>query len=291
MSVVLLLLMAFSVVAQDFQYRAEGSFPTTSGPGTPGTPSSVNYSVSWNETATNLQGLYRDNFFTQAGPSIVTGTVTGTSRSMKVIFPEAVNGVKSISLTSNQKPTANQPIPMKIVTANNEGATIDSPPVDTALLTAINDSVRAIDIDNCDAGFGALRGFCGLYDGQMNESADTANRCNLLTAGNPRLELGEDTVVTLFLNYIPGAVNQSSHTIGALPPTPGAPNVNITSRSCVNLPGTTFETGDCHTLNLTGDFAQIAGSTPRFVGTYTITDDVNGESCSYTMSLSRSTSL
>lgn len=288
MSLMIFLLMCFSLFAQTFQYRAEGSFPTTSGPGTPGTPSTVSYSLNWNETANSLQGLYRDDYFTQNGPSIVTGSVNDDGRKWNVILSESVNGVKSINLSTASRATRSGSIPVKVVTADTDGKTVDSPPLNMALLSAINENISRINTNECDVGFGVLSGFCGLYDGTFYEVSDPFNRCQLLTAGNPRLKIGEDTVLTLYLNYIKGSPTQSSHTIGTLPPSPASNNVDITSRNCTDLPGTTFSRGNCHTLNLSGDFRREAGEQPRFSGTYTITDDVNGESCSYALSLTKS---
>lgn len=287
MRFMIFLLMCFSAYAQTFQYRAEGSFQTNSGLGTPGTPSTVNYSVNWNETATTLQGLYRDDFFAQTGSSVLTGTVSRAGRKMNVILPEAINGVKSIVLSSTSRLASNGSIPMKVVTLSNEGTTVDSPPVNTALLSALQESVSQINEDNCERGFGSLAGFCGLYDGTIREVTDPFNRCQLLAAGNPRLELGEDTVLKLYLNYIKNAPTQSSHTIGALPVSISSNNVNVTGRYCADLPGTKFSRGNCHTLNLAGDFRQDAGQPRRFTGTYTITDDVNGESCSYSLDVTQ----
>jgi hypothetical protein len=284
MRLMIFLLMCFSAYAQTFQYRAEGSFQTR-------TQNTVNYSVNWNETATALQGLYRDNYFTQTGASVLTGTVGATGRKMNVILPEAVNGVKSISLTSNYRTSANGPYPIKVATLSNDGETIDSPPVDMALLSAIQESVAQIDSDKCDVGFGVLTGVCGLYDGSFNETSDVNNRCHLLTAGNPRLEIGEDTVIKLYLNYIQGASNQSSHTIGTFPTSPASRNINVTSRYCADLPGTTFSRGNCHTLSLAGDFMTTSTLPDQFVGTYTITDDVTGESCNYSLSVRRNSSI
>jgi hypothetical protein len=288
MTVILFLFMAFSVFAQSFQYRMEGSFQTIAGPGTPTTPSTVNYSVNWNETATTLQGLYKDNYFTQVGPSIVTGTVEPSERKMNVIFPEAMNRVKSILLTSIEKRNTDGSIPIKVETRDNLGTTIDNPPINFALLTTIQEGISKINTEHCDVGFGVLTGYCGLYDGTINEISDSAaNRCHLLETGNPRLEIGEDAVIKLYLNYIPGTFSKTFHTIGSLPLSPESNNININSHYCADLPGTTFPLGDCHALNLSGEFRLEGGQTPRFTGTYTIVDDVTGESCSYGLTLKR----
>lgn len=286
MSILLVLFLALTAFAQEFQYRMEGSFNTTAVPGEPGIPTTVNYTINWNETSTAIQGLYRDNYFSQAGPNIVSGTVNNDGRTMNVILPQAVSGVRSLRISTTQTGTGSGSVPVSVVTRNNVGGNIDN--LDNfALLTALPAATNAqAQEESCTIGFGALTGFCGIYNGVFNEVSDNRNRCNLLTAGNPRLELGVNTVFSLYLNYIPGVTNQSSHTIGAFPPSPLTASVNINARYCAPLPGTTFVPGDCLNLNLTGDFLDQTDN-PTFIGTYTITDEVNADSCSYSMSLSR----
>jgi hypothetical protein len=293
MSALLFLFLTLSAFAQEFQYRAEGSFLTAAGPGSPGTPITINYTVSWNETSATLQGVYQDNYFSKTGPAILTGTVDTLGRSLKVIFTNPVNGVKSINFRTDQRANVTESIPMKIVTQDYVGNTIDNIPNTFAMMTAMQ--AQAAETNNnsnlCTIGFGMLTGFCGIYDGTFYEITDTRDRCNLLAVGNPRLELGTDTVFRLYLNYLPGIRSQSSHTIGAFTPSPQTTNINIASRYCDDLPGTTFGKEDCKTLNLAGDFQTGAGPNPSFSGTYSITDDTSGEACSYSFNLTRETAL
>jgi hypothetical protein len=135
-------------------------------------------------------------------------------------------------------------------------------------------------------GFGALTGFCGLYGGTLNEISDNRDRCHLLSSGNPKLELAADTVFRLFLNYNPTDPNPQLHNIGAFLPSPESNTINVTSRNCSVLPGTTFVPNNCKNINLNGIFFNQAG-TITFNGTYSISDEINADACSYSLNLTR----
>ena len=279
MTVILFLLFAFSAFAQEFQYRLEGSFASNA--------TTINYTVNWNETSTTLQGLYQDNLFAK-GPTTLTGVMSATGRTMTVILPTETFSVRQISLQTPMVSTSTGSIPMNITTRDNIGRIVDAPS-NMAMMTTMQVATapRAGTNDgSCVVGFGALTGFCGLYNGTINEISDNRERCNILTSGNPRLELAADTVFRLYLNYIPGAPSPELHTIGAFLPSPQSSTINVTSRNCTNIPGTTFIPTNCKTVNLNGIFFDQAG-TLTFSGTYSIADEVTADSCTYTMSLTR----
>lgn len=285
MRVLLLLFFAFSVHAQSFQYRLQGSFATTASPD-PTNPTIVNYTISWNETSTSLAGIYQDNYFTQGTPQTLSGTVAASGRAMTVILPQAVNDVRQLSFLTDR--TTSGSASMTITTRDSIGSVIDSPSSFALVETvAIPTVANGTNDGSCTVGFGMLTGACGIYNGTFNEIRDNNNRCSLLTTGNPRLELGENTAFSMRLNYIPGSANRESHTIGTFPPSPQNLTVDVTSRTCNNLPGTTFVSGNCKTLNLNGIFTQGPDGNNQFTGTYSITDDVNADSCAYTMYLTR----
>lgn len=287
MRVLLLLLAAFSVHAQSFQYRLEGSFTTLATPD-PTNPAIVNYSINWNETSTDIQGVYQDNYFTQGTPRTLTGTVNPNGRSMSVILPQTINDIRQLNFVTSATGAASGSIPMTINTRTNIGSVIDSPS-GFALLSALPNSTTGTntDFNNCVVGFGALTGACGLYNGTFSESRDTNDRCHLISSGNPRLELGLNTAFSFILNYIPGATNQESHTIGTFLPSPQNGSINVSSRNCGNLVGVTFPTTTCKTLNLSGYFTEDASDVFHFTGTYTIIDEATAESCSYSMVLNQ----
>lgn len=285
MRVLLLLLFAFSVHAQSFQYRLQGSFATLATPD-PTNPTIVNYTISWNETSNSLTGIYQDNYFTQGSPQTLSGTLSATGRAMTVILPQAMNDVRHLSFLTDRSTSGSAS--MTITTRDNVGSVIDSPSSFALIETvAVPTLASGTNDGSCTVGFGMLTGSCGIYNGSFNEIRDNNNRCSLLTAGNPRLELGENTAFSLILNYIPNSTNRESHTIGTFPPSPQNLNVDVTSRTCNNIPATTFVSGNCKTLNLNGIFTQGPGANIQFTGTYTITDDVNSDSCAYTMYLTR----
>lgn len=279
MTVILFLFFALSGFAQEFQYRLEGSFASNA--------TTVNYTVNWNETSTALQGLYQDNLFAK-GPTQMTGVVSATGRTMSIILPTEILGVRQISLQTPMVNTSTGSIPMNITTRDNIGRIVDSPS-NMALMTALQVATApgaGTNDESCVIGFGALTGYCGLYTGTFNEISDNSNRCNILTSGNPRFELAADTVFRLYLNYIPGVASPELHTIGAFLPSPQSNTINVTSRNCTTIPGTTFIPTNCKTVNLNGIFFDQVG-TITFNGTYSIADEVTADSCTYTMSLTR----
>ena len=287
MRVLLLLFLAFSVHAQSFQYRLEGSFTTLATPD-PTNPAIVNYSINWNETSTDIQGVYQDNYFTQSVPRTLTGTVNPNGRTMTVILPQTVSDIRQLNFVTSVTGNSSGSVPLAVTTRNNIGSVIDSPST-FALMSSLPNSTTGTntDFENCNVGFGALAGACGLYNGSFSETRDTNDRCNLLSLGNPRLELGLNTTFSFLLNYIPGATNQDSHTIGSFAPSPTNGSVNVSSRNCSNIAGTSFPTVNCKTLNLNGYFTEDASNVFHFTGTYSITDEATAESCSYSMVLNQ----
>lgn len=271
MAAFLFLFMTFSVMAQDFQYQLEGSFKTSD-------EVTVNYDVSWNETLTAIQGIYRDNFYARSGPKIVTGDISPSNRTMNIILPEDVNGARSLTLVTTQTGNGSTSIPMSITVRDNAGGVISSPN-GFALMTA-NNPRKANQGNECDIGFGVLTGLCGIYSGNFGEILDNNSRCDLLIDGNPRLELAPDTTFRLLL------ANQPTQIIGSFLPSPTSNNINITSNICEPIPGTSFLPNNCKNINLNGTFFTGA-STVSFTGTYTISDVINADSCSYRLSLRR----
>lgn len=305
MRVLLLLFFAFSVHAQSYQYRLEGTFttnstaapvapngiaaPDTSMGSEPTSPTIVNYSVNWNETSTTIQGVYQDNYFSQGAPRQLSGSVTPNGRNMTVILPTTVSDVRQVSIVTNVGTTVTGSVPVAIKTQNTIGSTIDNTN-SIALLTALPAASEGAGVDHdqdCLVGFGALSGMCGIYNGTFNEFSDTSQRCHLLSQGNPRLQFGTNTTFSFILNYIPGARTQTSHTIGSFLPSPQTNSINISGRNCSTLSGTNFPGADCKTLNLSGTFRPDATSNYGFVGIYQIVDEATGDSCSYELNLTR----
>lgn len=286
MIVFLCLFFVFSVFSEEqWQFRLEGSFPTQAAP-VPTNPAMVNYYIDWNETSNEIQGMYRDNYFTNDTPRTVTGTVTQEGRTFNIILPGPVSDVRQITYTTPQRGIVSGTISMRTVTRDNVGSTID----DNAGFSLMTTTPAATDVppsedDTCTLGFGTLTNYCGLFNGLLSEVSDTRNRCEI-AGRSPRLELGTDMAMRIIFDYVPGVTGLPTHELGSLFPSPTSNSINMTRRDCTGLPGTTFEAGNCKTLNLNGTFIKQPESL-IFIGTYVITDDVNGDNCSYQMNLRR----
>jgi hypothetical protein len=273
MTAILFLLLTVSAWAQDFQYQLEGSFTSPD-------EVIVNYNIHWNETSSEIQGIYRDNFYAREGPQTVTGSVSSEGRRFRVIFPEEFNGVRSLTFVTPQVGDGNTNIAMTVTTRNAVEATVGTLNSFALMTPRAPGPADNEDTNPCTVGFGVLTGYCGFYSGMVNEILDNNFRCDLLSGGEPRLELAADTYLRLHLR------NRPAHNIGAFLPSPITTSVNVSSRQCSPIPGTSFTPNNCKTLNLTGYFFDQA-SNILFSGTYTITDDINADTCSYSLSLRR----
>lgn len=282
MTVILFLLLSFSAFAQgQFAYQLSGTFIAN-----PDDPVTVNYSISWNEAGPSIQGIYKDNYYSKAIPKVVTGRETDDGRNFSVILPAEVAGVSILRFGTSVTSAMSGSIPMTIETYDRVGGLVNNETnfaMMSALPAATNDPV--VDENACTIGFGALTGFCGLYEGSIGELADPGNRCNLISGGSARLELGTDTVFRLHLNFLPGIPSTEIHNIGSFIPTPMANTISITGTNCGPMPGTTFQ-DNCKEMNLSGTFSQL-GSSTGFTGMYSIRDQVTGETCTHSMILNR----
>lgn len=288
-----LLILSFSTLAQTYQYRLEGSYLAQRETDSPIT---INYTIDWNETSSTIQGVYKDNYYTQNvpqgiytnnlyglnGPQVVSGSVTSTGRTFNTIFSDDIDGVKSIVINMQSPGIISGSVSLTLRAIDNLGTTV---------LTANNPGIMTTQTinppttGNCVIGFGALTGFCGLYSGSFNEVSDNANRCDISSTSQARLELATNTQFNLYSNYL-NATNSESTTIGTFLPSPQSNAVNITGRECAAIPGTTFLIGNCKTLNLSGIFYDQANNI-TFTGTLSMNDEVTGETCSYSLSLTR----
>jgi hypothetical protein len=257
--------------AQPFQYELEGSFKTHD-------EATVNYTLTWNETSEEIQGLYRDNYYVQTGPTIVSGEVSSSGRNMKVILPKEVHDVRSLSFATAHTATASASIPLKVTTRDNVGGLLHDERsfglLEINFLDAVNDE------DACNIGFGALSGYCGIYSGMMNEYSDEKFNCNLLSSGTPRLEVAADTSVRLLIP------NSPAHDLGALFPSPQTTQINLTRQHCGELYGVSAPSNNCKTLILTGVFIK-QGLSITYSGNYSIIDEVTNNMCSYNLTFSR----
>jgi hypothetical protein len=177
--------------------------------------------------------------------------------------------------------------PVTVQTKTRVGALIDDNPryAQVSLIPGNQSGGPTDDNDSCVVGFGSLTKLCGLYYGSFNEISDPQFKCDI-GGRNPRLELSPDTVFRVILDYAPGAQNLPTQVIGPFLPTPTGNSINIVRRDCGLVQGTNFPPGSCRTFNLSGSFRSF-GNEVQFTGTYSISDDFNGEACSYTLLLRR----
>ncbi len=247
----------------------------------------INYSIYWNETENDLQGLYKDNFLTLGSSQFLSGTKDQEGRKFNIILSSETYRIRQILLSSPMTERYSGATPLTIVTKDNVGAVIDNLST-TGIMTYTPplNSTAASEVNGCVVGFGALTKMCGLYSGTFEEIIDSRNRCNLVGNFNPRLELSSDTFFRLYLNYVPGLLNNEFHVIGSFLPSPMTTSIQVFSRSCGQLPGTSFVSGNCKTLSLSGIFMNQY-DTISFTGTYSIIDDINGDMCTYSLNLRR----
>lgn len=275
----ILFLLSFSALAQSYQFRLEGSFSAQQKTEIPVT---VNYTIDWNETSSAIQGVYKDNFYAQKGPQVVSGTVTTTGRFFNTILTDETEGVKSIVINMQSAGIVSGSVSTTLRALDNLGTVVETAS-NPSIMTATDRGTPQT--GNCVIGFGALTGYCGLYAGNFNEVSDNANRCDLSSSGQARIELATNTEFHLYSNYI-NAINNEFTTIGTFLPSPQSNNISITGRECASIPGTTFITGNCKTLNLSGVFYDQATNI-TFTGTLSMNDEVTGETCTYSLALTR----
>jgi hypothetical protein len=286
MLTIFFLFWSFLSTAQQFEYHLEGSFETRPSLQDP-TPTTINYSIYWNETENELQGLYQDNVLTLNRPQFLSGSKSQEGRKLNIILPTETYRIRQILLSTPESEPLSGVVSLSIITKDSVGATIDNLST-TGILsyTPSPTAPGATDQRGCEIGFGALTRMCGLYDGSFLKIFDSRNRCNLVGNLNPRLELAPDTFFRLYLNYVPGLVSNEVHVIGAFLPSPTSTSIQVSTRNCGPLPGTSFVSGNCKTLSLSGIFYDQV-STISFNGTYSIIDEVNGDTCTYSLHLRR----
>lgn len=276
----LLLLFPWSAYAQTgiYQYQMDGTFQGRLPPDF--RQVEVTFSMAWREMNGRIEGTYRDNLFTINTP--VTGTSGMNGRIFTVDFPRVVQGVSSLSITTNltnlQSGTAPVMIVMMDPSANSSGQ------YNASAAIFVFSGARPAE-SNCDVGFGALTEYCGLYAGAIQEISDSSARCNLPAYGF-RLELNTDAKFNLYFYYSDSTIGIPEHELNSLPTPPLSPTVNLTTRHCGTLVGTNFDTENCQALRLEGRFEENAGQR-SFRGSYQITDEITKESCQYELVLER----
>jgi hypothetical protein len=266
--------------AQDYNYRLEGSFSTDLNQNN----KPVSFDLSWSEGSEGLTGTYQDTYFTQNGT--VTGTAGDEGRIFNITFPDAQGNVKSMTMVTTDADATSGEVPLSLTIRNRAGATVAVSNT-SALLNraAATGSLREAQEATGGCDLGALSGFCGIYQGSVIETFDSSNRCLLNGAGTIALELSRAGLLRLFTNYINTTVNLPAHPLGSVQEAENR-SITKTSRNCGALAGTNFFEANCQRLNFIGSFSGTEEER-EFNGTYTITDEVTGDKCSYSLEMVR----
>ncbi len=276
----LLCLFTLQVMAQENKYQLKGSLGTNYAE-----KKKIEFVLQWDEKDGKAIGTYSDNFYTNK--AIAKGVTGPLGRIFVVTFPQEIKGVRTITfLGSDLKgQTGAALIPVSVVLRDDVGKPVTTISVEANLIGASEPKMAQRQQEQkCTAGFGALTGYCGVYAGMVTEELDVKNRCNLLALNNTHLILDENSEVGLSFGEINSIVNTPVHRVGRTFIDPKTTKIDLISRSCRPLTGTTFPGDDCKRLNLLGSFSVVRNS-KHFSGTYSIIDEKTNESCRYHLSM------
>lgn len=268
---------SFAALARSEQYHLKGSYPLDAAINKP-----VEYVLSWVEDDGQIKGYYSDNYFSNRAE--VIGDDGKEGRTFKVVLPEIKRGVRSLNiLTSNSDVQKEETtIPVSIITRDAKGNQLTNAEVKGKLSQTRMIAQRQE--EECREGFGALAGYCGIYEGLIAENVDRQNKCNLLFADAVRLELDPAANLTLYMGQVEEIFTTPGHLIGRVPSNPRSNRIDVMSRSCRNLPGIESKSEFCKRLNLVGQFTMV-GQRKHFSGTYTVFDEGTKNTCIYTLSM------
>lgn len=277
---IFLLLLSFHSFAQNEKYQLKGSLGVDTASKT-----KISFDLRWNESDGKASGTYKDNFYADSAP--MKGVVGELGRIFIVTLPKEAKGVRTISfLTSDMRGNQGAAlIPVSVSLRDEKGTPVRTTAIEANL---IGGEARMLaqrqEAEPCQEGFGNLAGYCGAYTGMLSEEMDTRNKCNLLAFNNSRLILDENAELGLVLGEPSEIIDTPVHRIGRLFRNPASMSVDLLSRACRSLPGTSFPSDDCKRLGLTGTFT-TANKTRHFTGQYTITNERTNESCRYSLSM------
>lgn len=272
-----LLISSFTALARSEQYQLKGSFELDSSVKKP-----VDFTLVWSEENGEIKGQYSDNYFTKRADLI--GEDGKVGRTFKIVLPEVKRGVRSLNILTSVAGAdkAGTTIPVSVITRDAKGN-----PLTNAEVKGNLSQTRLIaqrQEEECREGFGALSGFCGIYEGLIAENVDRQNKCNLLFADAVRLELDPAANLTLYMGRVEEIFTTPGHLIGRVPSNHGSNRIDVMSRSCRNLPGIESKNDFCKRLNLVGQFTMV-GNRKHFRGIYTVFDEGTKNTCSYTLSM------
>ncbi len=278
--ILVLLFFSFKANAQEAQYELKGTLAKITK-----TDKKVDFTLKWSEIDGKAIGIYSDNAYTKSAPA--KGISGGLGRIFVVTFPEEIRGVRTITLLGSDLKGGEGSllVPISIVLRDDTGKPVRTAVIE-ANLTGKTDTrlAQKQEESRCQEGFGALAGYCGMYKGMVTEEVDTSNKCSLNTFTNIRLVLDENFEIGLALEELSAIVNPPIHRIGRNFTDPDSTRIDISSRSCRPLPGTSFKIDSCKRLNLAGQFS-LARGVKHFKGNYSIVDEKTNEICRYHLSM------
>jgi hypothetical protein len=118
----------------------------------------------------------------------------------------------------------------------------------------------------------------------FSEELDSNKKCNLLAFSATRLVLDENGELGLILGETSTIVSTPFHRIGRIFTNTDSERIDVLSRDCRALPGTTFGGDNCKRMNLSGTFSKIR-NIKHFSGDYLIIDEKTNERCRYNLSM------
>ena len=267
------LFFSINLFAQDEEYQLKGSLG-----------SHDSFTLRWTEKDGKAIGTFSDQVY--ADSAVARGLSGELGRIFLVTFPEEINGVRTITILGSdlKGDKGSALIPITIVLRDDTGKPISSTIVEANLTGLKLAQVAQKQEEKCHDGFGALSGYCGVYSGMLVEELDAQNKCNLLEFNSTYFVLDENAEIGLSLGEMSAILNPPIHRIGRVFKDLDSTSVDVLSRNCRALAGTTFKGDDCKRLHLSGVFSSPK-NLKHFAGKYTITDEKTNESCRYSLSM------
>jgi len=269
-----------SAKAQNDQYELKGSLGINVS-----TKNNIEFSIKWSEKEGIVTGSYTDNFYTNS--AAVKGVSGDLGRIFIVTLPEEAKGVRTISFLGpdlkGMKGSAL--IPISVILRDETGKPVSASTIEANLIGKTEKMVAQKQEEaSCQEGFGELAGYCGVYTGMFSEEVDSNKKCNLLAFSATRLVLDENGELGLILGETSAIISNPVHRIGRILTNPGSERIDVLSRECRTLPGTTFSGDDCKRINLSGTFSKIR-NIKHFSGDYLIINEKTNERCRYNLSM------
>lgn len=276
------LFLGFNAFAQTQQYQLKGTLAEPKKGQTP-----IEFTLEWSEAEGIITGVYQDSYYTQKAQA--KGIVGELGRLFIVTLPEESKGMRSLTLvTSELKGEKGAAlIPVSFIFRDEKGNPIMTASTEANLSGKTAEVVAQRQEDSrCQDGFGSLAGLCGVYSGILTEQDDSKNRCDLLSIKNTKLIFDENGELGLALGETSGLVATPLHRIGRIFTDPDSTNIEVMSRNCRVLEGTSFAVGDCKRLVLEGRFSEVKNK-KHFSGSYTIINETTNQTCRYSLSMDR----